>query len=197
MGWPWKTSLQTRSQATRTSAPWWGGTGSSRPCHVPFTHWLQALFGGVLLGEGEAERLRRLLTLSQMHPSFLWPHDATPASRSILPTNLRAPSLGQTESRAVVSGRTGFSSSWGRTRQCREERQLPGPKSAPPTSPPPPPSQLRSSEGADKKVVQNIMVAAEWAWVARSSDEEDCDKIPQSSKIFRNYSQQEPTLFQA
>lgn len=171
-GWPWKTSRQTRSQATRTSAPWWGVTDSSRPCHIPFTHWLQALFEGVLLGEGETERLRRLLTLSQMHPSFLSPQEATPTSRSTLPTNLCAPSLGQTERRAAVSDRTGFSSSWGRTRQCREERQLPGPKSTPPTSPPPPlPSQLRSSEGADKKVVQNIIVAAEWAWVASSSDE--------------------------
>lgn len=137
--------------------------------HIPLTLALQGLFG-VLLGEGEADRLRRLLTLSQMHPSFLSPQVVIPTSRSILPTNLWARSVGQMESRVVGSDRAGLSSSCGRTRQCKEERQLPGPKPPSPTSPPPPPplpSQLRSSEGADKKVVQNIIVAADWAWAIR------------------------------
>lgn len=140
-----------------------------QPWHIPLTLSLQGLLG-VLLGEGEAERLRRLLTLSQMHPPCLAPQVVMLTSRSILPTKLWARSLEQMESRVVGSERGGYSSSCGRTRQCKDDRQLPGPKpplpagAAPP--PPPPPSQLSSSEGADRKVVQNIIVAPDWTWAS-------------------------------
>lgn len=133
--------------------------------HIPLTLSQQGLLG-VLLGEGEHDRLRRLVTLSQMHPRSLAPQVVKLTSRSILPTNLWARSWGQTESRAVRSDRGGYSSSCGRTRQCKVERQLPGLKLPPPTAPPLPllPSQLRSSEGVDRNVVQNIIIKADWAW---------------------------------
>lgn len=52
--------------------------------------------------------------------------------------------------------------------QCKEDRQLPGLKPPPPAAPPaPPPSHPSSSEGADRKVVQNIIVNADWAWAIR------------------------------
>lgn len=129
--------------------------------HIPLTISLQGLLG-VLLGEGEAERLRCLLTLSQMHPPSLSLQVVIPTSTSISPTKFCARSFGQTESRAVGLERDGYSSSWGRTRQCREDRQVLGPK-----PPPPPTSQLSSSEGADRKVVQNIILADGWAWAMK------------------------------
>lgn len=136
--------------------------------HTPLTLSLQGLLG-VLLGEGEADRLRLLLTLSQIHPPSLAPQVLRLTPRSTLPTKLWARSSGEIVSRAVGSERDGYSSSWGRTRQCREDRQLPGLKPPPPPAAPLPPlpSQLSSSEGADKKVVQNIILAAEWAWAVQ------------------------------
>lgn len=141
---------------------------SSHLPSLPLTLWLHGLLG-VLLGEGEAERLRRLLTRSQRQPSCLAAEEAPPTPSSTLLLSFGAPSLRQADKRASVSESegTGLSSSWGRTRQCREERQLPGPKSGPLSPPSPPPlSQLCSSEGADKKVVQNIILADQW----RASD---------------------------
>ncbi|TMS02966.1 hypothetical protein E3U43_020946 [Larimichthys crocea] len=55
--------------------------------HIPLTLSQQGLLG-VLLGEGEHDRLRRLVTLSQMHPRSLAPQVVKLTSRSILPTNL-------------------------------------------------------------------------------------------------------------
>lgn len=44
--------------------------------HIPLELSLQEFFE-VLLGEGEADLLHRLLTLSQMHPASLSPHAVT------------------------------------------------------------------------------------------------------------------------
>lgn len=55
--------------------------------HVPLTLSLQGLWGA-LLGEGEADRLRRLLTRSQMHPPSLAPQALALMPRSILLTRL-------------------------------------------------------------------------------------------------------------
>lgn len=134
---------------------------------IPPTRLLQGLLW-VLLGEGEADRLRRLLKLSQIHPPLLVPQVVTPMSTSTLSTKLQARSSEQMESLAVGSESDGYSSSWGRTRQCREDRQLPGLNPPPPiVAPLPAPSQLSSSEGAERKVVQNIIVAAGLAWKTR------------------------------
>lgn len=157
-----------KQPTTRISVPRGGLCITTTPIpppqmyHVPLTFTLQGLLG-VLLGDGEADRLRRLLTLSQIHPLSFFPLVVIPTSSSILPTNWWACPVGYMETRVLGSDRAGFSSSCGRTMQCKEERQLPELRPPPATSPPPPPSQLRSSAGADRKVVQNIIAAAEWA----------------------------------
>lgn len=125
---------------------------------IPPTRLLQGLLG-VLLGEGDADRLRRLLRLSQIHLLLLALQVVTLMSTSTLSTKLQARSSEQMESRAVGSERDGYSSSWGRTRQCKEDKQLPGLSPPPPiVAPLPEASQLSSSEGAERKVVQNIIV---------------------------------------
>lgn len=137
---------------------------------IPLEFSLQGLWEFWL---GDAERLRRRLTLSQMH---LPPPDLQGlrlTSSSILPTKLQARSSVQRERRAAGSERGGYSSSWGRTRQCREDRQH-GPRPPPPTvvaaAGAPPPSQLSSSEGVERKVVQNIMVDEASAWRSKNQN---------------------------
>lgn len=114
-------------------------------------------------------------------------------SSSISPTTLQAWSPWRSERRLVGSEGGAYSSSWGRIRQWRVERHPPGS-----IAPPPPPSD-RSSEGEDRKVVQNIITerwrqhggvgrlhgAQSWDIASRSIGPENQRDIPRGTQGVR------------